>query len=116
MKFGGRMKHPDLKDVDFIIELCPELTTPSENVVPIFSKLKDKKTLEWVKREMAKCNLWAWCKIKVWATWKDFRGIDVFSCCRFLNRENFLKSEHYPRMKEITYLTLCNELDRTYAK
>lgn len=104
------MKKLTEKDVEFSIDITPELDTPE-------SAIEDPETIKWIDKELAKGNDWAWCFVRVSAHWNGITGFDSLGCCSYKSEEDFKQDGgYYEDMKKEALRDLNREIENMYKK
>lgn len=107
---------PKIEDVDFELECEAEVDGPEGN----FASGDDEEDAAHVARmrqELENGNLWAWCYVKVTATWTDkdhveHTGYDSMSGCNYWSRANFVQpGGTYDDMKQVAYDDLIYNIE-----
>lgn len=112
---GQKMKRLAEKDVEFSIECLGE-PEPIEGNCSAIDPQTDAETAEWIRTELDHGNDWAWCTVKVTATWEGLEGVDYLGCCSYKSEADF-KAEggYYADMKAQALAALQSEVDRLSA-
>jgi hypothetical protein len=103
------------KDVDFTIDCLPEYIPVRGYALasgdPIFDKKVEDKILadlEW--------NEWAWCCIRVTASWGKFTGMDHLGTCCYLSKQDFIDCDDYYLDMKACALNNLNKNIQDYAE
>lgn len=103
---------PEIKDVEFTIECLPEYAPIKGNAMASDDAEYDKKVENSIQRSLNAGNKWAWCCVKVTASYKGFSGTDYLGCCNYKSEKDFIKnSGYYEDMKQTAYDELIKELE-----
>lgn len=101
---------PAIEQVKFTVEALPE-DIPIQGNVIVSDDPKFDAEVENDIAERLKSDIWAWCRVKVTATWEGLEGADYLGCCSYLSEESFMKgSTTYPEMRERAYDELITKL------
>jgi hypothetical protein len=74
----------------------------------------DKQDEDEVIRRLAAGDVWAWCWVRVTATWEDWTGEASLGCCCYGGENDFL-SDCYGDLKMAAYDDLKAKLERVRA-
>ncbi len=82
-----------LSEASFNLETIPEDMHPSECFDVEFKDEVDRivKEAEW--------NIWAWCVVKVTASWNGIEASDYLGACSYDSEDEFKSAEYYQDMK-----------------
>jgi len=96
-------------EIEFTVE-CLEEDMPIEgNVCATGDLVEDKEQEHWVRRQLREGNEWAWCTVKVSASWNGLTAEDYLGCCSYESAEDFKQpGGYYDDMKA----EAAAELDR----
>ena len=84
-------------DVTITVEALPEDMAPEEHFATGDDE-QDRKICAEI-REKAEQNEWAWCCIKVTASWRGHRASDYLGGCCYDSKEDFIaQNDYYPDM------------------
>lgn len=99
-------------DVEFTISVDYEDLCVEES----FEDTPDGKAMvKEIKERMGTGDVWAWCSIKVSATWKGFKGWDCLGGCSYYDQEDFESDGgYYPQMKAEALDKLNEEIALTF--
>ena len=62
---------------------------------------KDEALKGELRKRLDRGDLWAWCTVKVTATWKTWKGVDYLGCCSYDSEKDFVDcGDYWPDMKE----------------
>jgi hypothetical protein len=97
-------------EVTFSIECEPEDLPVRGNAMASDDPAFDKRCEDEIIADLESGNSWAWCCIKVTATWKSWRADDYLGCCSYESEEDFKvgNSDYYETMR-IEALARLNE-------
>jgi hypothetical protein len=82
-------------DVEFSLTCEPEDVPLEGNVLASGDDEEDRKAEQWVRDQLDSGNEWAWCTVKVTATWGDFEGVDYLGCCSYRSEAEFKTPDGY---------------------
>jgi hypothetical protein len=100
-------------DVIFTLEHFPEEQAIEGNCSAI-DPVTDRETERWIYGELERGNQWAWCVVKVTASWGSFHGIDYLGCCSYRSEEEFRKpGDYFDDMKAAALADLNATIERT---
>jgi hypothetical protein len=112
IKRVGKNRLPTIEQVSFKIYMEPADTFGLEG------SFCDAKDVEWVKKELEDGNDWAWCRIKLVASWwnrktyKTYEGTDYLSGCSYRSEEDFKQpGGYYDYMKAVAYGELIDNIE-----
>jgi hypothetical protein len=80
--------------VCYILEIEPEHIPYKGNCSAVDPET-DRKAEEWIRRQLARGNLWAWCCVKVTASLGDQEGVDYLGGCSYKNVDQFIQPGGY---------------------
>lgn len=81
-------------EVEFDAECLPE-QAPIRGNCSAIDEETDRKTENWIRRQLRQGNDWAWCTVRVVARWKGYEGEDFLGCCSYRSQEEFCQPGHY---------------------
>lgn len=55
----------------------------------------DEQTRKWIRDELAAGNTWAWCVVRVRASWNGFVGEAYLGGCSYKSKEDFVENSGY---------------------
>jgi len=102
-------------EVEFFLT-CEFEPTPIEGNCSAIDDETDKKTERWIRNELADGNEWAWCCVRVVASWNGFEGDDCLGCCSYRSEEDFKKGGYYEDMKIEALYDLNRSIQRLAVK
>ena len=87
----------------------------------------DRQLERWIERQLEMGNQWAWCSVRLTASWtdrfhrkwsgefgdKEYEGIDYIGGCSYKNERDFLKGGYYEQMCEDAYEHLVRKVAYT---
>lgn len=95
------------------VECLPEDIDIRGNVLASGDDAEDNRAEEEVLRQLNNGNEWAWCCIKVTATYGDFEGTDFLGGCSYASREAFIQAnDYYADMVERAFDELVSQIER----
>ncbi len=72
---------------------------------------EDRRAEEWIERQLASGNVWAWCCAHVRATLGSFHGDAYLGCCSYESREDFVQPDgYYPQLIDEALADLARQL------
>lgn len=93
---------PTIEDCQFTVEALEEFEAP-ENVLD-----EDQAEHVW---EAMKQTIWAWCTVRIKASWKAFEGVTHLGCCNYASKEDFINnSGYYAQMKQDAFTDLMEQI------
>ena len=102
---------PTIERVNFKIEVLPEYLPIRGNVMASGDDEADTEEENRIIEELENGNSWAWCCIKVTASYKGLEGTDYLGGCSYADENDFINnSGYYEGMKERAFDELTNEL------
>lgn len=99
---------PPIEEVDFSIE-CLDENLQIEGNASAIDEETDKKIANKIRRQLAAGNSWAWCCVKVTATWKNFSAETYLGGCSYRNEKQFKQDGYFEDMKSETYQDLLTQ-------
>ena len=111
-KQEAEFKLPTIEQVIFKIECRPE-TMPYVGNCSAIDPETDRRTEEWIRKELADGNTWAWCMMEVTASYGGAYGSDFLGGCSYKSQKDFEKCAYYEDMKKEAYESLCEVLQET---
>ena len=81
--------------VAYTIDLLPEETAVKGNAMASGDDAVDRRAEQWIYRQLAKGNAWAWCTVKVTASQGESEGVDYLGCCSYTGLKQFLQPDGY---------------------
>lgn len=96
------------KDVTFTIECLPEDLPIDGHCMASGNDQVDRECAQWIYDQLDRGNEWAWCTVRITATWNSYRGVDYLGACSYLSQEDFKQGGYYEDMKAVA-LTDLNE-------
>lgn len=105
------MKKLTDKDVTFKVFIDPEEASIRGNASAISPEV-DKQTEEYIRRELANGNEWAWCMVTVVACWKLRRGYSSLGCCSYKSEGEFREDAYFSDMKTEALANLNKEIEQ----
>lgn len=107
-----RFKLPTIEQVTFTIECLPE-DIPVRGYASAIDEETDRKTEKRIYKQLENGNEWAWCTVKVTATYKGITGTDYLGCCSYKSQKDFEKnSGYYSDMKNVAFNNLIEALQK----
>jgi hypothetical protein len=59
---------------------------------------EDIDTIKWIENELDKCNVWAWCRVRVSLVFNDFQVDEFLGGCSYEDEESFKQTGYYEDM------------------
>lgn len=88
-------------EVTYSIECLPEHTGVRGNAMASGDDAADKEDENRIIADLESGNEWAWCCVKVTATWNGFTGKDYLGCCSYASEDDFkVEGGYYDDMKQ----------------
>jgi len=97
------------KDVTFTVEALTEYTQIEGNALVSGDDAIDKEAEDTIRCDLA-WNIWAWCTVKVTATWKSLSADDYLGCCSYSSEADFMQGGYYDDMKAEALTSLNAQL------
>jgi hypothetical protein len=94
----SRTKKNRRREPNYTVTCEPE-TTPIEGNASAIDPETDRKHADWIRRELAAGNDWAWCTVIVTAELDGFEGIASLGCCNYLSRRDFERGPYLDDLK-----------------
>ena len=66
-----------------------------EEDVSIDESSDDEQTRKWIRDELAAGNTWAWCEVRVRASWNGFVGEAYLGGCSYDSMDDFVENSGY---------------------
>ncbi len=106
-----RFKLPTINKVDFTIECLPEDMQIEGNASAI-DEDTDNEIAQHIHDELNNGNEWAWCTVKVTATYKGHEGTDYLGGCSYKSENDFKEvGGYYEDMKIAAFNDLIASLE-----
>src|SRR5512147_2555632 len=99
------------EDVTYTLELEPEQDAP-EGHFSYDTEEENRAAVAAIRAGIASGNEWAWCWIRVVATWNGIEGTDSLGGCSFADRADFEASGYWSDMKHEALKHLESEIER----
>lgn len=91
-----------IKDIEFSIDIEPEYdVTPEEDLDP--------RAARWVRKQLDSGNDWAWCVVKVTASYKGFEGTDYLGASSYKSEKDFKRGGYYEDMQQRALESLISD-------
>lgn len=72
----------------------------------------DKANEDWIRDQLDRGNEWAWCCVRVTATFATFKGTDYLGGCSYLSQKDFEQpGDYYDDMKHEAFNRLVKAID-----
>lgn len=82
-------------EVTFLVEHEPEDMPLEGNAMASGDDAVDQECYRYIRTELANGNDWAWCIVKVTATWQGFEGSDYLGGCSYTSEADFRQAGGY---------------------
>lgn len=99
-------------EVEFSLDVRAE-TIPYEGNCSAIDPDTDAATAAWIREQLEQGNVWAWCQVRVTASWNGFEGHDFICCCSYESEEDFKAGPYYEDMKAVALEELNEAVART---
>ncbi len=87
-------------EVTFTVEAEEEDLPIEGNVLASGDDDADREAEREIREDLEQGNPWAWCCVKVTATWKDWTGTDYLGACSYASEKDFVTEDgYYPDMR-----------------
>jgi len=93
----SRIFHPS--DVLFTITPEPEHISVRDGNFELSDGSPDEEQIAAIEKQMEHSE-WAWCSVKVTASWGGFEGSDHLGCCSYKDEDDFAEGGYLPQMQE----------------
>jgi hypothetical protein len=105
-----QFKLPKIKDVEFEIECMPE-DMPVKGNCSAIDEDTDREPENMIYEQLDSGNEWAWCCVKVTASYKGVTGTDYLGGCSYKSENDFKKDGYYKDMKQQAFNDLISQLE-----
>lgn len=106
-----RIKLPSIKDVEFTIECLPEEQPIKGNAISTGDEDEDQRVENAIFQQLDNGNEWAWCCVKVTASYRGLTAEDYLGCCSYADKKDFEKDMYFKDMKQTTYKELIKQIE-----
>lgn len=97
-------------EVEFRIELLEE-DTVVDGYFETDEPERDRELEQEILRRLERGDRWAWCTVRVIASWNGLEGDDTLGCCSYESEEDFRNDDGYwPGMKAETLYRLNEKI------
>jgi hypothetical protein len=100
----------DVTKIDVAIECLEEDTLP-HGYFATGDEAIDKKLADGILEDL-QSNPWAWCIVRVVATYQEFEGSSSLGACNYSGEESFKSSVYYPELVEQAIENLVTQLQK----
>jgi hypothetical protein len=100
-------------EVEFSIECLDEHIPVRGNAIVSGDDDYDKQVEDKILSDL-QWNPWAWCCVRVIASWEDFKGDDYLGACSYKSEDDFKAGGYYEDMKAQALEDLNEEIFRNY--
>jgi hypothetical protein len=83
------------EDVTIEVQALEEYTQVRGNATSSGDDAADKECEDTIIKNLESGNEWAWCTIKVTASWNERTCSTYLGCCSYDSKEDFLKDNYY---------------------
>lgn len=105
-----KFKLPPIEQVEFSIECMPEDMQIEGNASAIDPET-DKEIADSIYEQLENGNEWAWCTVKVVASYKEHEGVDYLGGCSYKSEADFKEvGGYYEDMKQAAFADLLTQL------
>ncbi len=104
-----KFKLPKISQVEFTLECQPEDMQIKGNASAI-DEDTDNEVEQYIIDELNSGNEWAWCCVKVTASYKGREGTDYLGGCSYKSEEDFKKDGYWEDMKKQAFDDLISSL------
>lgn len=102
---------PTMEDVEFRIDCENEDIPVRGNAVVSGNDEEDKEIEDSIIEQLNNGNEWAWCSVKVTASFKGIEGTDYLGGCSYADEKEFKEGGYYEDMKRQAYNELIEQLE-----
>lgn len=103
-----------ITEIEYTIEIEPE-EIPYKGNCSAIDEETDRETENWIRNQLRKGNRWAWCTVKVTASYEGYEGVAYLGCCSYHNKKDFMHPDgYYPQMQEEARDDLLAQLKPAY--
>ncbi|HEY3525971.1 MAG TPA: hypothetical protein VGK47_07230 [Nitrososphaeraceae archaeon] len=104
-------KLPTIDEVDFSIEATEDDIPVRGNAIDTGNKAEDKKIEDKILARLRAGNVWAWCCVKVSASFKGIESDpEYLGACSYKSEKDFKKGLYYADMRQTAYDNLISKL------
>ena len=101
---------PLFDEIHFNIEAVPELLPLEGNLVCSGNDEADRILESQILHQLNQGNTWAWCTIKVTASYRGLEASDYLGGCSYRDALDFLASDYYQDMRQNCFTLIVNQL------
>lgn len=102
-------------EITYTLTLEPEYESFEGNFATGDDDL-DQSTEEWIRSELNAGNEWAWCSVKVTASWNGFDGSDYLGMCSYASESDFREGDYFEDMKAEARTALVTAVESAYVR
>lgn len=102
-------------EITYTLTLEPEYESFEGNFATGDDDL-DQSTEEWIREQLEAGNEWAWCSVKVTASWNGFKGSDYLGMCSYQSEDDFREGGYFEDMKAEARTALVTEVESAYVR
>lgn len=106
------MRKPSMKAVTFTLEIEPEDIPVEGNAMASGDDSADRECEAEILERLDRGDLWAWCYVRVTATWGEFSGSDGLGECSYRSEADFKRGGYWEDMRAEAYDRLCEAIER----
>lgn len=100
-------------DVTFSVECLPEHEDVRGNAMASGDDDVDQAVEDEIMDQLCRGNDWAWCCVRVVASWEGFHASDYLGCCSYASEADFLSGDYYSDMRATALDNLNAAVQRT---
>lgn len=104
------IKQLDKDDVKFSI-LCVSEDALIEGNYSAIDEETDRKTAEWIRKELDNGNIWAWANVCVKCDYYGLQTTEWLGYCSYKSEEDFKESGYYENMKKAALKAMQDEIN-----
>lgn len=106
-----KIKLPSKNQVQYELDCLEDDTQVRGNAMASGDDDFDKKIEDEILSRLESGDLWAWCTVRVTATWKGIIGTDYLGACSYKNEKDFkAKGGYYQDMKNQAFDDLIRQI------
>lgn len=97
---------------EIALHCLPEETPIRGNAMASGDDEADREVEDDILRRLESGEEWAWCTVRVVATYEGFEGDDYLGCCSYTSEEDFRADAYFDDMVSEARSRLAEELER----
>lgn len=105
-----------LLEKSITLDCEPEADIPYVGNCCAIGPKEDLETEEWIRKELASGNEWAWCTVRVSVTWGGYTEDTYLGGCSYKSRQDFIDSGELESMASECAYQLADRLITQYQK